>query len=108
MKIDGFTFKKIGIIFINKIFKRNETNNEDIKLSKFIINVYDKILTEFKEIIVHYLSTIFNANFEKVGLIQSTNDKNYNNNFDERDKFEDILLGNKILYLTIESSLFLL
>ena len=115
-KIGGLTFKKIGIIFINKIFKNMDTLKKEDKIIKFIINTSNKKVTECHEIIAHYLAILFKANDKDIELytpdqtfIDYTSiDECYNNSYDGGDKLESVLFGNKIIFLTIKSALYIL
>ena len=118
-KISGITFKKIGIIFINKIFKNmNNINNinQSNKLTKFSINIGNKKVTECHEILAHYMLTICYANKRDTGLLTTENTfSHYIGNkayclskYDGGDRLESIMFGNKIIYLTIQSALYIL
>ena len=115
-KINGLTFKKIGIIFINKIFKNMDTMKNEDKIIKFIINISNKKVTECHEIIAHYLVILFKANDKDIELYTpdhtfidyTSEDENYKNSYDGGDKLESVLFGNKIIFLTIKSALYIL
>jgi len=116
--ISSLTFTKIGIIFINKKFKKMEKTNVENKLINFLINISYKKIIEFHEILVHYMSTLIRANLEKGCLLTpnqtflnySSNDKRYTNEYDggDEDELQSILFGNKIVHITIQSALFIL
>ena len=115
-KINGLTFKKIGVIFINKILKNMDNINEENKLIKFSINISNKKITECDEIFANYMLTICNANEKDIAIFTLENPfLNYTSNkayyldrYDGGDRLESILFGNKIIYLTIQSSLYIL
>ena len=115
-KISGITFKKIGIIFINKIFKNMNNINESNKLIKFSINIGNKKVTECHEILAHYMLTICYANERDTGLLTPENTFShyignkayYLSKYDGGDRLESIMFGNKIIYLTIQSALYIL
>ena len=115
-KFGGLTFKKIGIIFINKAFKKTAKSDEKIRLIKSIINISDKKITEYHEILAHYTTVLCRANSKDVELKtpnnifveETSDDENYNNIYDCGDKLEAVLFGNKIAYLTIQASLFII
>ena len=115
-KIDGLTFKGLGIILINKKMKKIEEVCDDMKLIKYIINISFKKSTECHEIVSHYISIMLRANSHEYKLITpnntfinySSDDISYNSNYDGGDKLESLLFGNKIIYLTYESSIFIL
>ena len=116
LKISGLTFKSIGIIFINKIFKNINKGGEENKLINYTINVANKKITECHEVIGHYISVICKANNPNLGFLTPNNtfinydsdDENYKQEYDGGDKLETILFGNKILFLTIQTALFVL
>ena len=115
-KFGGLTFKKIGIIFINKAFKKISTTDMKIKLIKSIINISDKKITEYHEILAHYTTVLCRANSKDIELKtpdntfveETSDDKNYNSNYDCGDKLESLLFGNKIAYLTIQAAIFII
>ena len=98
-KFGGITFNKIGIIFINKAFKKIGTSYISIKLIKSIINISYKKITEYYEILIHYTKVLFKANSKNIEL------KIQNNVFDE---LEDVMFGNKFEYLTIKAAIFII
>ena len=73
-------------------------------------------MTECHEIIAHYLAILFKANDKDIELytpdqtfIDYTSiDECYNNSYDGGDKLESVLFGNKIIFLTIKSALYIL
>ena len=115
-KFGGLTFKKIGIIFINKAFKKISTTDMKIKLIKSIINISDKKITEYHEILAHYTTVLCRATSKDVELKtpdntfveETSDDENYNSNYDCGDKLESLLFGNKIAYLTIQAAIFII
>ena len=117
--ISGLTFKTLGIIFINKYkvnIDNNDDNNDDNKLIYFSINISYKKLAECREIIAHYILTLCRGNSKNFGLLTSNDtfleytstDEFYQQGYDRGDKLECLLFGNKVPYLTIKSSLFIL
>ena len=116
LKIDGLTFKKLGIIFINKLLKNVSDTSTEKKLIKFTINLSYKKITESHEIIGHYMNTLCKANLNTINLLTpdntfidyTSNDSGYKRYQDGGDSLELLLFGNKILYITIQSSLFII
>ena len=115
-KFRGLTFQRIGIIFINKAFKEMSRTDKKTKLIKSLINISDKKITEFHEIIAHYTLILCRVNSMDVELktlnntlIEETSDNvYYNKDYDDRDKLESFLFGDKITYLTIQAALFII
>ena len=76
----------------------------------------NKKITECHEVIGHYISVICKANNPNLGFLTKndtfinydSDDENYKQEYDGGDKLETILFGNKILFLTIQSALFVL
>ena len=115
-KFRGLTFQRIGIIFINKALKEMSRTDKKTKLIKSLINISDKKITEFHEIIAHYILILCRVNSMDVELktlnntlIEETSDNvYYNNDYYDRDKLDSFLFGDKITYLTIQSALFII
>ena len=114
--ISGLTFKIFGIICINTLFRNIENINTENKIVKLSINISNKKITECHEIIAHYMILICRANSKDVCLLTPdktflnyySNNNNYILIYDGGDRLESVLFGNKIIYLTIRSSLFIL
>ena len=114
--ISGITFKVFGIIFINKLFRNMETVDQENKLIKFSINLANKKVTESHETVGHYLQIMCKATKKDFGLITpdttfinyDSDDEKYKEGYDGGDRLETLLFGNKIAYLTIKSSFFIL
>lgn len=86
------------------------------KLINFTINLSYKKITESHEIIGQYMNTLIKANLNTINLLTpdntfidyTSNDSGYINYYDGGDRLESLLFGNKILYITILSSLFII
>ena len=115
-QINGRTFKLLGIILINKKFKKTEDTNKYNKFIKYIINTSSKKSNECHEIIANYMSVMCRTNeYVYKMLISDNNFINYPSKYDcyfsdddGGNKLESVLFDNKILYLSFQSSIYIL
>ena len=118
--IEGFTYKNFGIIFINNIgqIEKKRFINKSTSFIYKICQLSFKKIIYFQEIISHYLSILINANKKEIELSAPDNNfiedcpkdsyKEIYSNFDDGEKGESLLLGNKIKYIYIKGAIFLL
>ena len=115
-QIDGLTFKDLGVILINTKKNNNTFSDGRNKFKIAICSISYKKITQLHEILSHYLSTLLRSNSKKVNLITpskifknyTSTDESFLSKYDGGDKVESLLFGNKIKYLTIQASLFIL
>ena len=117
-KIEGFTYKNLGIIFINNLNEKKSLVNSPLVIYD-ICNLSNYKVTFKHEIIAHYMSVICHANDSEVKLKTPPNTLNdycplelysdiYNSSLDAGDKGEAFIFGNKIICIYIRGALFIL
>lgn len=117
-KIGGFTYKNLGIIFINNFSEKKKLVDSSLLIYNICeLSIYK--VTFKHEIIAHYMSSICHANDVKVKLKTPPNTLNdfgpmeiysdiYDNSLDAGDKGEALIFGNKIKGIFIRGALFIL
>ena len=118
-KIMGYTYKSLGTIFINNnLPKRNNIKTESAIIKK-ICDLSNKKVTELHEKAFHYMHVILYGNSitdnvttphsSFINYIPSDDYKNiYDKYYDFGDRGESLLFGDKIIFLFLKSSLFIL
>ena len=112
----GYTYKKLGLIFISTYFPNRENVRKETKILKGINDISIKKNTEMHEIIFHYCSVIFHANSMNISTNTPQNSFiNYvpKEEFKEafysyEDRGESLLYGNKLTNIHLFGALYLL
>ena len=114
--IHGFTYRKLGLIFINSLFPKRKNSIKETKILKKICDVSIKKAIEGHEIIFHYTSIILHANSRIISIPKNSfityypkkKFEEYYSYYDEGDKRDCLLFGNKLTCLYLYGSLYIL
>ena len=115
----GYTYKKLGLIFISTYFPNRENAKKETKILKGLNDISIRKNTELHEIIFHYTSIIFHANSKDISTNTPQNSfinyipkeeykETFYYSYDGGDRVESVLYGNKLTNIHFFGALYLL